>query len=220
MKKIIISFTLLVFAIPGFSQLLKPVKIDSLVTVSLPANYQKKDTLGQQIVSAKGLSGFMVVIRAANPKSTPPLKKERDLNEVLKDYVKGIQGQSGNGSTQNVRDTTIGTLKAKIFTLQTDDGNGDIQFRNFILLYTTDATYTFEYAYPNNRIGLIKDEYKAYVSSIKFSPQLQRNDQYVLNTKGMSPTLKIALFGGGGLIIVIVIILIVRKKKRRCGKRK
>lgn len=220
MKKIIISFTLLLFAVPGFSQLLKPVKIDSLVTVSLPANYQKKDTLGQQIVSAKGLSGFMVVIRAANPKSTHPLKKEKDLNQVLKDYVKGIQGQSGNGSTQNVRDTTIGTLKAKTFTLQTDDGNGDIQFRNFILLYTTDATYTFEYAYPNNRIGLIKDEYKAYVNSIKFSPQLQRNDQYLLNTKGMSPTLKIALFGGGGLIIVIVIILIVRKKKRRPGKRK
>jgi hypothetical protein len=67
--------------------------------------------------------GYMVVIRAPNAENNKPLKKERDLNKVLQDYIKGIKGQS-EGSTQNVRDTTIGHLKAKTFELETDQGAG------------------------------------------------------------------------------------------------
>lgn len=211
----ILSFTLLCFAITGFSQVLKPVKIDSLVTVSLPPTYQKKDTLGQHIYSANGLSGYMVVIKAANAKNNAPLKKEKDLNQVLQDYIKGIQGEATNGSAQNVRDTTIGTLKAKTFTLQTDKGGGDIELRNFILIYTTDATYTFEYTYPDNRKELITEEYKAYSSSIKLSPQLQRNDQYLFKNISMPLATKIGIYGGGVLVIIIIIILIARRKKKK-----
>lgn len=214
MKNIFLSFVLSLFAVSGFSQLLKPVKIDSVVTVSLPPGYQKKDTLDQRIFSANGLYGYMVVIRAANAKNNTPLKKEKDLNKVLQDYVKGIQGQSGDGSAQNVRDTTIGTLKAKIFTLKTDDGNGVFQFRNFILVYTREVTYTFEYGYPDNRKDMVKDEFKAYTASIKLSPELQRNDQYLSNAKGLSSNVKIAIFGGGGLIIILTIILIIRLKRK------
>jgi len=214
MKKIFLSFTLLLFAIPGFSQLMKPVKIDSLVTVSLPPGYQKKDTVGEQIFTANSMYGYMVVIREPNAKNNTPLKKEKDLNKVLKTYVKGIQGESAGSSAQNIRDTTIGALKAKVFTLKSDDGSGDVQYRNFILLYTQDATYTFEYVYPENRADLIKDELKAYSSSIKLSPELNRHDQYVSNAKGMSSTVKIAVFGGGGLVIILVIVLIVRRKRR------
>lgn len=215
MKKILLSLTIaLLLAVPGFSQLLKPVKIDSLVTVSLPAAFQKKDTLGQQIFSGNSMYGYIVVIRAPNPPNNTPLKKETDLNKVLKDYVKGIQGQSGDGSALNVRDTTIGTLKAKTFTLKTDNnGAGDIQLRNFLLLYTQEATYTFEYAYPDNRKDLVKEEFKEYSSSIRLSPQLQRNDQYLSNAKGMSTGVKIAIYGGGGLLIILIIIILVRKKK-------
>jgi hypothetical protein len=214
MKNLFLTFTLLLFAVSGFSQLLKPVKIDSVVTVSLPPGYQKKDTLDQRIFSANGLYGYMVVIRAANAKNNAPLKKEKDLNKVLQDYVKGIQGQSGDGSAQNVRDTTIGTLKAKIFTLKTDDGNGVFQFRNFILIYTREVTYTFEYGYPDNRKDMVKDEFKAYTASIKLSPELQRNDQYLSNAKGLSSNVKIAIFGGGGLVIILTIILIIRRKRK------
>ena len=50
------------------------------------------------------------------------------------------------------------------------------------LLYTKDATYTFEYGYPEARKDFIKDESKAYYASIKLSPELQRNDQYMDTT--------------------------------------
>jgi hypothetical protein len=215
MKKIFISLTIILFSVSAFSQLIKPVKIDSLVTISLPPGYQHKDTLGQQIYSANGLYGYMEVIRAGNPKNTTPLKKERDLNNVLKDYVKGIQGESGGGSAQNVRDTTIGTLEAKIFTLRTDDGSGNILNRNFVLIYTTEATYTFEYGYQDNRKDLIRDEYRSFLNSIKLSPELQRNDQYLSNSKAMSLNKQIAIACGAALIIIVVIILIVRRRRAK-----
>ena len=213
MKKILVLFSLVLFVTAGFAQSpLKPVKIDSLVTVSLPKKYTKKDTLGQSIYSGNAQYGYMVVIRAPNADNNQPLKKERDLNKVLQDYIKGIKGQS-EGSTQNVRDTTIGHLKAKTFTLETDQGAG-IQLRNFIIIYTRDVTYTFEYYYEELRKDVVKDEYKAFSSSIKLSQELKRTDQYLSNKKGLSPTLKLALYGGIPVIILIIILVLRRKKKK------
>lgn len=82
------------------------------------------------------------------------------------------------------------------------------------MLYTRDATYTFEYVYPENRKDLIKDELKAYSASIKLSPELNRHDQYLSNAKGLSPTIEIAILGGGALVIILGIVLIVRRKRR------
>ncbi|SHM49077.1 hypothetical protein [Mucilaginibacter sp. OK098] len=216
MKKILLSFALILYVITAFSQTaLKPVKIDSLVTVSLPVGFQKKDTLGQHIYSANALYGYMTVIVAPNEKNNTPLKKENDLNAVLKKYISSIEGQSGAGSSaQHVRDTTVGTLKAKVFTLKNDDGNGNIQLINFTLLYTQDATYTFEYVYPDERKDIVKAEYNSYASSIRLSPELQRNDQYLSNAKGLSSPVKIAIFGGAAFVIVLVIVTVVRRRKK------
>jgi len=217
MKKILLSFALILgVIISAHSQTaLKPVKIDSLVTVSLPDGYQKKDTLGQHIYSANALYGFMTVIVAPNEKNNTPLKKENDLDKVLKKYITSIEGQSGAGtSAQHVRDTTIGSLKAKVFTLKKDDGSGSVQLINFTLLYTQETTYTLEYVYGEERKDVVKDEYKSFASSIRISPELQRNDQYLSNAKGLSPALKVAIYGGGALIIIFIIVTVVRRKRR------
>jgi hypothetical protein len=214
MKKLIIflGILFLVDAVYGQSAL-KPVKLDSLVTISLPVAHTQKDTLGQHIYSATTDFGYMVAIDEPNAKGNQPLKNQKDLNSVLKKYVNGIQSQA-QGSAQFIRDTTIGTLKAKAFTLLTKDANGDNQYRKFVLLYTQDATYTFEYGYPEVRKDMIKDEAKNYFSSIKLSPQLQLNDQY-LDTKssasgvGTSVIIEIA---GGIIVISLVLWLIFRKK--------
>ena len=214
MKKIFLSISLLLFTVAGFSQVFKPIKIDSLVTVTLPSDVQKKDTLGQQVFTGKGSYGYMIVIRAANAKNNKPLKKETDLNKVLKNYIKGIKGQSKDGAVYNTRDTIIGgRLEAKVFTLSQDSPEG-LMLRSFILLYTQDATYTFEYLYPEERKEVVKAELKAYTSSIKLSAELQRNDQYISNAKGMSTIMKVAIFGGGALLIIIIIVIIRRKKKK------
>ncbi|MFD2873914.1 hypothetical protein ACFS5N_15640 [Mucilaginibacter ximonensis] len=203
MKKIfLISAAFMLSAFAGFSQDLKPVAIDSSVTVSLPEAYKKTDTLGQQIYSSNAPLGYVVVLRTANAKNTPPLKHERDLDKVLSDNVKNIQSENNYASAQFVRDTTIGKLKAKTFTLQTDNGGGDIQLRNIVLLYTNAATYIFEYAYPNARKEMVAGEYKTFVSSIKLAPTLDRHDQYLSNSKGFPTTLVIVALGVIMLIII------------------
>lgn len=214
MKKLIILFTILFSVNAVFSQSLKQVKLDSLVSISLPAHYTKRDTLGQQILSANTDLGYIITIREPNAKGNEPLKREKDLNSVLKKYIQGIQSQSDNGSAQNVRDTTVGTLKAKAFTLVTKDPNGDPQYRSFVLLYTLDATYTFQYGYLEARKDLVKDEEKAFFSSIKLSPELQRNDQYTdtsASSNGIS-TISIIEIGAGIIVVFLVIWLIFRKR--------
>ena len=214
MKKLIIFFAILflVDAVYGQSAL-KPVKIDSLVTVSLPVAHTQKDTLGQHIYSATTDFGYMIAIDEPNAKGNQPLKKEKDLNSVLKKYVNGIQSQS-QGSAQFVRDTTIGTLKAKAFTLLTKDANGDDLYRAFVLIYTKDATYTFEYGYPGARKDMIKDEAKSYFSSIRLSPELQRNDQYTDMSKSTGLSTNLIIIIAGGIVIIFAgAWLIFRKKK-------
>jgi len=210
MKKVIFLFVILFSAITVFGQGYKPVKIDSLVTISMPAGYTQKDTLGQRIYTANTDLGYIVTMVEPNAKNNQPLKKANDLNDVFKKYISGIQKQSGNGSAQNVRDTTVGTLKAKAFTLITDDGSGNIQNRAFLLIYTKDATYTFQYDYPDMRKDMIKPEAKAYFSSIKLSPELQRNDQYtdIHSTASGIKTLSIVEIGGGAMALLLIVWLV------------
>jgi hypothetical protein len=215
MKKILISATLILSAFTAFSQeALTPVKIDSLVTVSLPPAYQKTDTLGQQVYSSNSTLGYVVVLRTPNAKNEAPLQKERDLDKVLKEKVKSIQAESSYASAQFVRDTTIGKLKAKTFTLQTDNGQGDIQLRNIVLLYTNAATYIFEYVYPSARKEVVAGEYKSFVNSIKLSPELQRNDQYISNAKGISPIVITSVLVVAGIGLIVFLIIYIQKKRR------
>ncbi|RYY34610.1 MAG: hypothetical protein EOP46_12855 [Sphingobacteriaceae bacterium] len=202
-------FSLIAVTISAYAQELKLVKVDDLVSVKLPENYQLKDTLGQKILSGNGDLGYMVVIKANNPK-TKPLQKEKDLKKVFKEYISKVQGQS-NGSVLNQRDTTIGNLKATVFGLETNDANG-AQIRDFAVIYTQEATYTFEYLYPTSRKDLIKDEHKAFFSSINASPELQRTDQYVNTASSSSPVGKIAIWGGGAIVLIMIGYFVFRKK--------
>ncbi|WP_214071590.1 hypothetical protein [Mucilaginibacter sp. dw_454] len=211
MKKLfLISASLILSAVAGFGQALKPVAIDNAVTVSLPVAYQKTDTLGQQIYSSNSELGYVVVMRTPNAKATP-LQHERDLDNVMKQNVQTIQSETQDASAQFVRDTTIGKLKAKTFTLQTDNGQGDIQLRNIVLLYTNAATYVFEYVYPNARSGMITGEYKSFVNSIKLAPTLDRHNQYLSNAKGFSVTWIIVIIG----IMVLIVASIVWYRQRQ-----
>lgn len=216
MKKLLFLFAILFSATTVFAQGFKPVKMDSLVTVSMPANYNEKDTLGQHIYSATTDLGYIISIVEPNAKTNQPLKKAKDLNKVFDKYVTGIQKQTGNGSAQNVRDTTIGTLKGKVFTLITDDGSGNVQYRDFVLIYTKEATYTLQFGYPDTRKELVKAEGKAYFGSIKLSPQLQRNDQYTdINSTASDGNTYRMIEIGGGIIVLFVIVWLVFLRRRR-----
>lgn len=219
MKKLILIFSLVLFTTFSYSQLYKTVKIDTLISVSLPSVYNKKDSLGHETFSARANYGFIVITRTPNGANNTPLKKENDLNKVFKNYVKDVM-QVGNGTIQNERDTLIGTVKGHLFTLKTEDDNGDIHYRIFLFIYSRDASYTFQYFYNDAQSELIGDEVKAFYSSIKLQPELQRNDQYLIPSKpGMPGGLKALLYGGGGLVVVLIIVFTtIRRKKRKSAE--
>ncbi len=208
-----LSAALLFFTAAGFAQQLEPVKIDSMVTVSLPADYNKVDTLDQQVYSANSDLGYMVVVKATE-NNNKPLEKENDLNKVMDNYVDNFKQQYKDASAQNVRDTTVGPLKAKAFTLEYRADDSSVQFKNFVLLYTTGASYFFQYAYPSMRSDVVGNELKTFLSSIKVSPELKRTDQYLSDDKGMSPVVKTGLIAGGSLLAVALIVVWMNKRKQ------
>jgi hypothetical protein len=190
---------------------LSPVKIDNQVTVSLPAEQTKYDTLGQQTVSAHGTYGSMLVIRAANPANAKDVKNESGLDKVSQTYVSNLQKSLYNSSIIAAHDTTIGKLKAYEFTLQVDSGSG-VQSRHFTLLYTKNVTYTFEYLYDDFRKDLAAGESKAFFNSIKVSDNLTTASQYVIVAPGFfTPLIKI-IAAVLILVIVGVVVVLVRRK--------
>lgn len=216
MKKILIGFYITILAIAtANAQVLKPVKVDSLVTVSLPAEFQKRDTLGETILSGTGTLGYMVVIKAPNPNGKP-LKKEKDLNKVFKEYITKLQKSSGNGTILNSHDTIVNNVEVRDFALSTSDDTQGEQIRRFRILYTKDATYTFQFMYPQQREDIAKKEADQFFASIKTAPGFDGTDQYSTYGKftGMHKALKIALIAGG-LVLIIIIVLVVRSRKRK-----
>ncbi|WDF56817.1 hypothetical protein [Mucilaginibacter sp. KACC 22063] len=215
MKKTLIGFIITIAtAFTAQAQDLKPVKIDSLVTVGLPQEFQKKDTLGQSIYTGNGSFGYMIVIKAPNPVNQT-LKKEKDLNKVFKEYINKVQADAGYGSTiLNSKDTIVNNIEVRDFTLRTDNDQG-IQLRKFRILYTKPATYTFQVTYPEQRQELAAKEVKQYFDSIKLAPGFDGTDQYTMYGKftGMHKALKMAI--GAGILVVIIIVIIVIRKRRK-----
>src|ERR1700748_1040454 len=151
MKKLMIYIGVVLFAMQAHAQYyLSPVKIDSLVTVSMPKEFTRSNTAGQQIISANGQFGSMLVIRSLNPVAAKTVKNEKGLDNVFKEYVKKVQASLTAGNIKNDHDTTIGKLTARDFILQVDTGSGP-QSRHFTLVYTKNVSYTFEYLYDDFR---------------------------------------------------------------------
>lgn len=213
MKKILISFRMISFALAGYSQqAIKPVKLDSVVSVSLPVDYKKIDTLGQQTYNARSQYGYIIVSRVPNPPNKV-LKKEKDLKNVFKEYIYKVQASLKEGTITDNHDTIINKLEVRDFVLRTDTGSG-VQLRKFRILYTQPVTYTFQYLYDEGRKDVAAKEMDAFFKSIKSPPELDGTDQYLTFGKwqGFSTTL-IAIVAAGVAIIVFIIIM-VRKKRR------
>ncbi|QQL48490.1 hypothetical protein [Mucilaginibacter ginkgonis] len=218
MKKLLIVFYLTIAAVATQAQDLKPVKIDSLVTVSLPTEFQKKDTLGQTIYSGTASLGYVLVIKAPNPPGKV-LKKEKDLNKVFKEYISKLQKSVGNQQAVilNDKDTIVNNVEVRDFILSTTSDAEGVQLRRFRILYTKPTTYTFQFVYTEARKDIAKKEADAFFASIKTAPTFDGSDQYSMYGRftGMSTTLKTIIIVAGVLVIALVLWLIFRPKKKK-----
>lgn len=213
MKKILISAGLVLFALAGSAQRLKTIKLDSLVSVSLPADFHKIDTLGQQTYTANAQYGYIVISRSPNPSGNKTLKKEKDLDKVFEEYIRKVQGSLPNGNIANDHDTIINNLEVRDFTLRTDTGTG-VQIRKFRILYTQPVTYTFQYLYDGIRKEVAKTEREAFFKSITIVPGLSGTDQYTFYGKPAKINTLVVVCIAAGVVIIVLIILLIRKRRR------
>ena len=84
MKKLHLTYILILFSTIAFAQNWKPYKIDDSVQVSLPTGFERKDTLGQTLINAKSSFGnVLITVSPDNPRSTPDIEKENHLKEYF-----------------------------------------------------------------------------------------------------------------------------------------
>lgn len=220
MKKLIILLLLSAGIIPAFSQQWKKVDIDTLVSVLLPDKFLKKDTLHQQLFSTTGSYGSMIVIRSANSQDEKAdVKRLKDLNKLYDNYIKKVQG-SAQANIESQKDILIEGLNAKDFVIKTVTGSA-VELRYFRVLFTQDATYTFEYLAKEIQKEFAQPEYEKFFNSIKIDPQVTVEADQLAEKSAASllserkNSLNTLIYGGVGFIVVIIILVVLIRRKKR-----
>jgi hypothetical protein len=217
MKTFYLAF--LCFFLPAYlySQDWKPFKIDDSVQVSLPTGFKKIDTLGQTQITAETSFGFIQITKQAdNPHTTPDIEKVKHLNRYYNDFVKRIRTSSKNGTISHEKDTVLGKLHVKDFSLEVDSGSGN-QIRNFRLLHENGATYSFQFLYKDISKEYAIPESKTFFESIKITEPLTIESQFTTagNTTGKAPRSNSTLFICiGAAVLALLLILFFRRRKR------
>lgn len=220
MKKVFFICLLLSTFFSIKAQQLRPIRIDDSVQVSVPKEFQRKDTLGQNILTASTQFGSILIVKTPdNPKQTPDIEKKTQLDAFYADYLNKIKTSSKGSIISDERDTTINKLLYKDFTLQSDSGTGK-QFRKFRIVHVNNATYTFQYLYRDIHQEYAPEEYTAFFNSIKIPPDASVASQFTnpKDTTGSPPTTTknrtIGLIAGGIVLILIILFVVLRRRRR------
>lgn len=214
MKKLLIFFALFLVALLSFAQKWPTVRIDSAVSVQLPKGYEKKDTTGEFSLVARSSFGTILVFKTPdNPRILPDIERDRHLEEYYDDYVQKVASSAKEGRILDERDTVLGDLKVKDFTLVVDSGSGK-QFRNFRIMHVSGASYTFEFLYEDIHEEYSRPERDRFFSAITVDENLNRQDQYTTDVPpGLDPLVIGAIVGV--IILSILVFLFVRKRRTR-----
>lgn len=219
MKSLILLQILLLSFVNSWAQQWKPYRIDDSVQVGLPSEFQKKDTLGQQIFTAGTQFGNILIIKTPDdPSRTPDIEKKSHLENFYQEYVKKVSGSVKGSVVSEEKDTTINNLRYKDFTLQADSGGGK-QFRNFRIVHVNSATYIFQFLYQDVHKDYATAEIKSFFNSIKIPPDATVVSQFTdpANTTGTPPSgnkYSIIAYGVAALIFILIIIFFVKRRKR------
>lgn len=217
MKTLCLAFFCIFISPSLLSQELKPFKIDDSVQVSLPPNFSKVDTLGQTNITAKTSFGHIQITKQNdNPATTPDIEKLIHLNQYYDNFVNRIKSSAKDGRIINEKDTLLGNLHVKDFTLSVDSGSG-VQLRNIRILHENSATYTFQYLYQNIHEEYAVPESKAFFESIRIPPAMDIESQFTSpeNTTGKAPSSDTIIYIGIGIIILIIAGITLYLKKKR-----
>lgn len=219
MKRSILTYLCCIISVALYAQNWKPYKIDDSVQVSLPPDFTQVDTLGQIHINAKTSFGFIQISRQPdNPIITPDIEKTKHLKRYYDDFVDRIKLSAKGGIITNEKDTIIGKLRVKDFTLAIDSGSGK-QLRNFRILHENNATYTFQYLHQDIHREYAAPEREAFFNSITVPPSIGKKSQFTSpeNTTGEPPARNTLIYVIEGVAVLLILLGIVlyRNKKHR-----
>jgi hypothetical protein len=214
MNKWIMMCCACIFAFTAGAQEWPTVKIDSAVSVQLPAGFAKTDTANKvQVLASSDFGTIMVFKSDDDPETTTEIDKDSHLEKYYKNYVDAVSSSAAGGNIINEKSNLLGNLKVKDFTLKVDSGGGE-QYRDFKVLHANGATYTFEFLYGYLHKNLVKPEKDKFFKSISVTDNVDRQDQYT--SVGMAQENQISpvwIFGAGTLILTGILFFIFRRKR-------
>ena len=214
MKNLIVIF-LLFTGLSAFGQTgWQTVKLDTAISFKLPKGFQKtKSDSASSFSAATGFGTILIFKADDNPVVTPDIERNKHLEAYYNDYIERVEASTSDGKITNEKDTIIGDLKAKDFTLELDTGGG-VQVRKFRIIHANSATYTFEFLFEEMHREYAAEECNQFFNSITVSENVGRADQFNAPASdgggGMSPY----LIGLAVLVIIGIIIYFVIRKKR------
>ena len=213
MKNIIVFF-LVVTGFSAFSQEWKTVKMDSAVSFKLPKGFQRNKSDTTNNFSATTAFGTILIFKAAdNSVVTPDIERDKHLTNYYNDYRDRVQKSTSDGKITNEKDSMLGDLKVKDFTLEIDTGGG-VQVRKFRLLHANNATYAFEFLFEAMHREYAAEECNQFFNSIQVSENMEREDQFTDLVKVEKPAMNPYLIGGGVLLAIAVVVFLVKRKKK------
>ena len=220
MKKIIVLTTLSYFiTLTAFAQRWERVHLDSIVSVELPAGYTKTDTINQTIYSAISQFGNIIIVKTPDvPAKMPDIEKKKHLQNYYDNYLNKIK-TSTKGMISHERDTMLGDLHVKDFTLEVDSGRGK-QYRNFRILHENCATYTFEFLYEDVHKDLGREDNDHFLNSIKFAFNPTVQSQFTAESNANKPAPDNLVWIAATVVLIIIIILIIIWLSRRNKRNK
>lgn len=220
MKNLIFLFLISFITFPVFSQNWKTVKMDSAVSFKLPKGFIKTKTADENNFSAQTAFGTILIFKAVDdPLLTPDIDKDKHLNQFYNTYLERVQKSTSDGKITDEKDTLLGELKVKDFTLSIDTGSGN-QFRKFRILHANNATYTFEFLFQEIHKDYAAEECNLFFNSISVNEDMNRSDQFTAdNIPGTGPNYY--LIGGVMVILAgIILFFVIQKSRRTDSKRK
>ncbi|WP_026898603.1 hypothetical protein [Daejeonella oryzae] len=212
MKKLLFLLMISFLSFPLFSQEWKTVNIDSAVSFKLPKGFIKTKTADENNFSAQTPFGTILIFKAPDDaKVTPDIEKDKHLNQFYTSYLERVKSSSSDAIITDEKDTLLGNLKVKDFTLAVDSGSGK-QLRKFRILHANNATYTFEFLFQEIHKDYAAEECNKFFNSISVKEDLDRSDQFTAdNIPGSQPNYYLI----GAIVLVILGIILFFSLRRR-----
>ncbi len=215
MKKLILAFLITGFSTSGFAQNWEKVEIDSAVSIKLPKGFKKTESTGEESFSAQTSFGTILIFKADdNSKVTPDIDKDKHLNTFYNQYINRVKNSSKDGKITNEKDSLLGELKVKDFTLEIDSGSGT-QLRKFRLLHANNATYTFEFLFQEIHKEYAAEECNKFFNSISVNDTLHRSDQFTDESIPTTNNNRYYVVGGGIVLLGLLLFFVLRNKKKK-----